>query len=142
MGVLGVVAGAILGGIMNFIINKQNHAFQTEQNRIEKIEQTTIDFLLLMQKICTYNLAIGSNTTDRATIQKQGEEIMILNEQVKAKMQFYFEEDEYKLAMEICKLIDPKTKEEVEAFNRLRTEKIDLLINKVNTRIKRLALKS
>lgn len=137
MGVLGVIVGAIISGTINFIINKQNHGFQREQHRIEKIEQTTIDFLLLMQKISTYNLAVSSNTADSSTTQKQGEEIMLLNEQVKAKMQFYFAPDEVDIAMDICQMVDPKSEEEAAVFNKLRAAKMDLLIKKVNKRIKR-----
>lgn len=62
---------------------------------------------------------------------------MSLNEKVKAKMQFYFESDEYNIAMEICQMVDPKSEEEAEMFNEVRAEKIDLLIKKVNRRIKK-----
>lgn len=136
MGVLGVILGAMIGGIINCVINKQNHGFQKERDRIEKVEETAIDFLLLMQKISTYNLMVLSNT-DRSRIRKQDEEIMALNEQVKAKMQFYFEIDEYNIAMEICQMVDSKAEEEAAAFNKTRREKVNLLINKVNKRIKK-----
>lgn len=137
IGIAGVILGAVIGGITNYINGKQNFKFQKEQNRIEKVEQTTIDFLVLMQKTATYSLMINSSACNGSTTQKLGQEILDLNEQVKAKMQFYFEKDEYDIAMEICNMVNPKSKEEAAIFNIDRAKKINCLINNINKKLKR-----
>lgn len=137
MGVVGVILGAAISIVINYVNNKQNYKFQKEQNRIEKVEQTAIDFLFLMQKIATYNLMISSNTDDESMVQQReqlGKEIMDLNEQVKAKMQFYFEQHEYNIAMEICEMVEPKSEEEATIFNKRRKEKMDSLIQNIKKR--------
>lgn len=48
MGVVGVLLDAIIRGIINHMIGKQNHKLQKGQNSAEKVEQTAIDFLVLM----------------------------------------------------------------------------------------------
>lgn len=46
MGVLGVILGAMIGGIINCVINKQNHGFQKERDRIEKSRGDSNRFLV------------------------------------------------------------------------------------------------
>ena len=137
MGVIGVILGAIISGIINHMNGKQNYELQKKQRRIENVEKTAINFFILMQKVATHNLLMQSKSDDKIMIQKSSSEILNLNEQVKAEMQFYFDKSDYELALEICAMVNPTSEEEAQKFNKVRAEKIDYLLNSINTKVRK-----
>lgn len=136
MGVVGVILGTVISGTIYYMNAKQNHKLQKELNRIEKVEKTAIDFLVLMQKIFTFNLARQYKSKDKILIEKLNLEMLSLNEQVKAEMHFYFEKSDYDLAVEICAMAEPSSDEEAQKFNELRGKKIECLLNSIHKNIR------
>lgn len=132
MGLIGVIVGAIIGGIITLKSNDKNNKYQNDREWRDKIAMTTREFIILLRKLNAENCY----KNDMGSKQKWSMTVLELSEIVKAEAELYYDKEERTLMYEILKMQNPKTDEERRNYNDIIDEKMEQFLGIIRRKLR------
>ena len=132
MGLIGVIVGAIIGGIITLKSNDKNNKYQNDREWRDKIAKTTREFIILLRKLNAENYY----KNDMGSKQKWSMTVLELSEIVKAEAELYYDKEERTLMYEILKMQNPKTDEERRNYNDIIDEKMEQFLGIIRRKLR------
>ena len=132
MGLIGVIVGAIIGGIITLKSNDKNNKYQNDREWRDKIAMTTREFIILLRKLNAENFY----KNDMGSKQKWSMTVLELSEIVKAEAELYYDKEERTLMYEILKMQNPKTDEERRNYNDIIDVKMEQFLGIIRRKLR------
>lgn len=132
MGLIGVIVGAIIGGIITLKSNDKNNKYQNDREWRDKIAMTTREFIILLRKLNAENFY----KNDMGSKQKWSMTVLELSEIVKAEAELYYDKEERTLMYEILKMQNPKTDEERRKYNDIIDVKMEQFLGIIRRKLR------
>ena len=132
MGLIGVIVGAIIGGIITLKSNDKNNKYQNDREWRDKIAMTTREFIILLRKLNAENCY----KNDMGSKQKWSMTVLELSEIVKAEAELYYDKEERTLMYEILKMQNLKTDEERRNYNDIIDVKMEQFLGIIRRKLR------